>query len=128
MTTTYGGVSHFISDGITTASPQRLLVMLYDRLLLDLDRAQLAIARFDHNAAHEALVHAQDILTALDCSLDLDVWPAAETLSDIYGFVSNLLVEANLRKDATVVAQCRELIDPIRDAWYEAAGLDARAA
>ena len=128
MATTYGGMNPFISDGITTASPQRLLVMLYDRVLLDLDRAVLAIQRYDHNGAHDCLVHAQDILTELDCALDLEAWPAGGALSDIYGFVLSRLVDANLGKDATIVASCRGLLEPLRDAWSEAAGLGARAA
>ena len=39
--------ARYIGDTVTTASPQRLLVMLYDRLALDLERAQAALAGGD---------------------------------------------------------------------------------
>ena len=44
------------ADGVTTASPGRLIVMLYDRLLIDLDRAETALN--NHQSCHEHLLHA----------------------------------------------------------------------
>ena len=49
------------TDSVETMSPGRLIVALYERLLLDLQRGVEAIVREDVAATHASLVHAQDI-------------------------------------------------------------------
>ena len=48
-------------EAILSASPARLLTMLYDRLMLDLNRAEAAQQAGATAVATENLVHAQDI-------------------------------------------------------------------
>ncbi len=115
--------SKYVSDSVETMSPGRMIVALYDRLLLDLDRAQDAIAAGEAAQSHEHLVHAQQIVTTLYDALDAEAWPAAHTLADLYHFIYTQLVAANVDKDAKLVAECRNLVAPLRDTWYEAAGI-----
>jgi flagellar secretion chaperone FliS len=115
--------SRYVSDSVETMSPARLLVALYDRLVLDLDRADAAIVANDIAGAHNALVHAQDIVSELLNTLDFDAWAAGAQLASVYEYVIEQLVKANVQKDAAIVAGCRELIEPLRDAWREAAGV-----
>lgn len=115
--------SRYVTDSVETMSPARLLVALYDRLVLDLDRAGAAIGVRDLHAAHHALVHAQDIVSELLNTLDLDAWPAGAGLADVYKYVIEQLVNANVHKDAAIVDDCRRIIEPLRDAWRQAAGV-----
>jgi flagellar protein FliS len=115
----YGAASRYKSDSVTTASPERLLVMLYDRLVLDLDRADTAIQA--GASPNEHLLHAQDIITELLSSLRVDVWDGAQRLASIYTFVLTELIGANVHRDAQRVAGVRALVVPLRDAWREAA-------
>jgi flagellar secretion chaperone FliS len=115
--------SRYVTDSVETMSPARLLVALYDRLALDLDRADAAIEQHDISGAHHALVHAQEIVSELLNTLDLDVWPAGAGLADVYQYVIERLVHANVHKDAHAVAECRSILEPLRDAWRQAAGL-----
>lgn len=124
----FTGKNPYASDAVATASPQRLLVMLYDRLALDLERAEIAINQHNPSNAHVALVHAQDIIIELRATLNLEVWPAGQQLALVYDYVLELLVDANMRKVVEPVAACRALIAPIHDAWHQAAGLGSRAA
>ena len=125
---TFANRNPYVDDAALTASPQRLLVMLYDRLALDLHRAQIAIEASNPSKAHDSLVHAQDIVFELRAALDLEIWPGGQRLSMLYDYILELLVEANVKKQAHIVATCRQLIAPIHDAWHEAAGLGVRAA
>ncbi len=111
------------ADSVQTMSPGRLIVALYNRLLLDLDRAMAALGIENVVAAHAALIHAQEIVGELHDSLDVDAWPPARQLADIYVYVTSELVAANLAKDAARVYACKTIIEPLRDAWQEAAGL-----
>jgi len=113
----------YVSNSIDTMSPGRMIVALYERLAVDLVRAQQAIESDDPATAHDCLLHAQAIVSELHDSLDAERWPAARRLKDIYVFLLFELINANVEKDASRVAACHELVVPLRDAWHEAAGI-----
>lgn len=117
------GNNPYVRDSIETASPARLLVMLYDRLALDLERGEAACARGDVETAHATLVHAQEIVAELLSSLDVDVWEPGRHLAELYGFLDDQLCKANMTKDASIVASCRRIVAPLHAAWREAAGV-----
>lgn len=113
--------ARYAADSVGTASPARLLTMLYDRLVRDLDVAGAAIVARDLETAHNGLVHAQAIIEELRASLDLQAWDGAAGLAALYDFLLGELVTANVTKDPVRVAACAELVTPLRDAWHEAA-------
>lgn len=98
-------------------SPVRLLVMLYDRLIRDLDDAEDSIRTGDRPSASFALLHAQEIVTELESALDPDSWGAAIELSSIYVYLQARLVRANVHQDLHAIRDCRVAIDPLREAW-----------
>jgi len=53
----------YVSNSVDTMSPSHMIVALYDRLAVDLDRAQQAITAADPATAHECLLHAQSIVS-----------------------------------------------------------------
>jgi flagellar protein FliS len=113
----------YLADSINTASPGKLLVMLYDRLVLDLAQGEEALHAGDRERAAERLTHAQEIILELRTTLDLAAWDGAPGLAALYGFLLTELIQANIKLDADKVAACRGIIEPLRDAWREAAVL-----
>jgi flagellar secretion chaperone FliS len=113
--------NRFVADGVGSTPPERLLVLLYERLLRDLDDAIIGIGRLDVTGAHDALTHAQDIVAELHSALDLDRWEGAQAMADLYIYLADLLARANMTKSAPLVAEARKLIQPLRDTWAEAA-------
>jgi flagellar secretion chaperone FliS len=113
--------ARYLADSIATASPARLLVMLYDRLVLDLERAEQALLARDRAAAGRQLLHAQDIVLELRTSLQVDAWSGGPGLDSLYTFLLTELVRANVAGDAARVAACRGLVEPLADAWREIA-------
>jgi flagellar protein FliS len=113
--------ARYLSAGVTTASPQQLLVMLYDRLALDLERAEEALAQGDRDGARPHVMHAQDVVLELRSSLKVDVWDGGPRLAALYGWVLGELIQANLKGDVRRVRDCRKVVEPLRDAWREAA-------
>lgn len=118
----------YVSNSVDTMSPGRMVVALYERLVVDLERAEQAIVDVDPATAHECLLHAQSIVSELHDSLDAKTWPAARALKDVYVFLLFELVNANVEKNAARVADCRGLVAPLRDAWREASGVVASPA
>jgi len=117
----------YLADSITTASPAKLLVMLYDRLVLDLSRGERALAEGNREEGSRQLLHAQEIIIELHSSLDTSVWSGGAGLASLYGFLLTELVGANIGADAARAAACREIVEPLRDAWREAAAMEAEA-
>lgn len=112
--------ARYLADAVTTASPGRLVVMLYDRLLLDLAHAEEAFRTGDRLAGSAKLLHGQEIVLELLSSLDVAAWSGAAGLARLYSFVVTELIGANVHADADRVAGCRGLVEPLRDAWAEA--------
>ena len=113
--------ARYLGDSIATASPQQLLVMLYDRLALDLERAEAAITSGDRAVSNEQLQHAQEIVLELRASLRVDIWDGGPRLAALYSWLLTELVQANVKNDLRRVADCRRIVEPLRDAWREAA-------
>lgn len=117
----------YVKDAVSTATPATLLIMLYDRLVLDLLRGEAALREGKRDQANEQLNHAQDIISELANTLDIDAWDGAKQLMSVYTFLLTTLVEANVNGDADMVASCRELVEPLQDAWQRAARQAAEA-
>lgn len=113
--------ARYLGDSVTTASPARLLTMLYDRLVLDLTVAEQALGEGDRVVAGERLVHAQAIVGELRAGLDTTAWDGGPGLAALYAFLLTEMVQANITADPARVASVRECIEPLRDAWHAAA-------
>ncbi len=107
----------YTSDA-SAPSQERLVVLLYERLLRDLDEAEQALT--DGRSAHEPLTHAQDIVAALEAALDPQAWAGASSMAALYDHLHDQLVDANVRRDATKVAHCRTVVAPLAEAWRDA--------
>ena len=117
----------YLAATVATAAPSRLLVMLYDRLGLDVDRAEAALRNGDIGAASAQLVHAQDIVSELLSSLDVDAWDGGPGLQSIYTYLLTELITANTTADPERALACRAIIAPLHDAWRVAAAEVSRA-
>lgn len=115
--------NQYNQDAILSASPSRLLTMLFDRLMLDLQRAEAAQLAQDWAAASTQLKHAQDVVAELSGSLQVDRWDGGQNLLAIYLFCSTQLVQANLRRDVEATRAVAAILEPLRQTWHEAAGM-----
>jgi flagellar protein FliS len=111
----------YLAQSVATASPAKLLVMLFDRLVLDVRRAVDCQADGRPLDASTHLIHAQEILLELQSSLRVDVWDGAAQLSTIYGWLHTQLVRANVSRDVAVTSDCLKIIEPLAETWREAA-------
>ncbi|WP_295011340.1 flagellar export chaperone FliS [uncultured Microbacterium sp.] len=116
----------YLEQQVASASPERLVTLLFDRLLVDVDRAIAAQDNGDARAAGDHLLHAQQIVTELNASLT-DAWDGSDDLRALYTYLHGRLVVANVARDVTVTAECRAIVAPLRDAWHGAAEAVATA-
>jgi len=108
--------ARYVKDTIETLTAPRLVTMLYDTLVSDLQEAEAHIASGDKFNANKRLVRAQKIVLELRTSLKPEMWSGGPRLAALYDYWLREIVHANVRKDAARVAACRHQIEPIRDA------------
>ncbi|WP_309069084.1 flagellar export chaperone FliS [Microbacterium sp.] len=112
--------ARYQADAVMSASPERLLTMLYDRLVLDIERGEAAQQAADWNEAGTQLLHAQAIVAELNASL-ADTWEGSAGLRSLYAFLTTALIDANVNRDPQRTRACLDLVGPLRDAWHQAA-------
>ena len=121
----------YMNASVTTANPQRLLVMLYDRLVLDVKRGIDAQQARNFDEASKQLLHAQEIVSELRASLKVDAWEGGPQLASIYNWLFSELIKANVSRDVAVTEGCLRIVEPLAETWREAAlavGANAQSA
>ena len=111
----------YLGASVTTASPERLLVMLCDRLVLDIQRGRDAQVAGNREEANRQLLHAQDILLELRSSLDVKAWKGATDLSTLYGWMHSQLITANTRNTVDATESVLGLAQQLAETWRTAA-------
>ncbi|NLO47899.1 MAG: flagellar export chaperone FliS [Clostridiales bacterium] len=109
-------------QGVLTASPIELIVMLYDGLKKDLLLTQMAIKNKNMETAHKKLINAQDIVSELINSLDFG-FPISNDLFALYDFMLRTLEEINAKKDADLIPDLMEIVDSLKETWREVADI-----
>jgi flagellar protein FliS len=121
MTQHYARPDAYLDASVATASPARLLLMLCDRLVLDLTRGLEAQRSSDFATAHRELLHAQEIVLELRGTLRTEGWKGGPGLASLYDFLHLELVRANVTKDPAMTEGCLGLVTDLATTWREAA-------
>ncbi|MBU5307852.1 flagellar export chaperone FliS [Clostridioides mangenotii] len=104
---------------VNTATRNKLLLMLLDGAVKYTKIARLAILDKNITKAHLELVRVQNIFIELMSTLDTSAGGWTEDIYDVYEFIRQELMKANIKKDAKVLDKLLPLIEQIRDLWYE---------
>ncbi|MDQ1113063.1 flagellar protein FliS [Microbacterium testaceum] len=120
VTTLARAQQEYLEQQVSSATPERLVTMLYDRLLVDVERARAAQESGDWPSAGTYLTHAQAIIAELNGSLD-DGWDGSDGLRGLYTYITGRLIVANVGRDTAATQECATLIAPLREAWHAAA-------
>lgn len=105
---------------VETVSPAKLLIMLYDGAIKNLDNACQRIKEKDIAGAHNHIIKAQDIIVELMASLKME-YEISKQLLPLYQFYYRQLVQANIKKDITLINQVKGFLTELKGAWEEAA-------
>jgi flagellar protein FliS len=108
----------FLRNRVMTATPAQRIVLLYDRLGLDLTRA---LAEPDPYAFGEQVAHALAIVSELLGSLNVSAGGPADNLASIYGYLTRELLAARGDNDPARVQTVAGIVSTLRDAWAQAA-------
>ena len=103
---------------ILTASPAELTLMLYEGAIKFCNIAIVAVEHKDIEKAHENIRKTERIIDYFRQTLDMS-YPVAEDFERVYSYLSQRLVEANVRKDKEILEEVNRHLRSMRDTWKE---------
>jgi len=116
-----GIVEHYKRTEIETATPAKLLLLLYDAAIQRLETAAEAMKTGKYERAHFDLLRIQDILTELMVSLDQGAKDApVKELYALYEYMYRGLVNANVKREVPPIEEAGRIMSQLREAWREA--------
>lgn len=108
------------NNSVNYASKDQLLLMLVEGAVKFIKISRQAILDKDVKKAHSSLMKTQDIFTELMISLDTTQADWTGDLMNIYAFIKEKLIEANMSKKIEVVDEVLPLIEDISNLWHDA--------
>ena len=116
-----GNINAYLENRVRTASPAKLVEMLYEKAIELLDLSVENIKKGDLQKAHENIIRTQDIVIELNLSLNMEKGgEIAKNLRSLYNYFYKRLVEANISKDVTPLVEVRNFFKELLDVWREA--------
>jgi flagellar protein FliS len=105
---------------VNTASPAKMVFMLYEKVLSRLQEAQHAIERNDIQGRCNANCSAQELIAHLSSTLDMEQGgEIAANLERLYTHCMLRLMDVDRKNDPNAAAEVIKLLTPLRDSWAE---------
>jgi flagellar protein FliS len=104
---------------VSTASQGELLLMLFDGAIRFARQSKEFMGEGQLEEASGRLIRAQDIVNELILALDLSVGEIAHNLQQLYTYIYDLLVQANVKKDPAIVDEAVRMLGELRDTWEQ---------
>lgn len=103
------------------ASPTRAVILLYERLLADLRRAERYIQEKNPVEKGKNLLHANDILNELLASLNMEKGgELAKDLARLYTYLIKEINEIDATRDLERLRNVIEIVETIYEGWRQA--------
>ena len=109
-------------SAVLTATPEQLVVMLYDGANRFLTQSAIAMRDGRAGLAGEKLRRAEAIIDELLATLDMSVGEIAERLQALYLFFKEHLMSARLKQDAGKVDEVADFMRELRSSWAAVSG------
>lgn len=114
-------LKQYQKDSVETASPEKLLILLYDGAIQFLNKAKITIESGDVAQTHNNLLGCQNIILEFMSTLDMkNGGELAQNLYNLYEYYYNTLVTANLKKDIKLVDEVLRHLMNLRSTWQQA--------
>jgi flagellar protein FliS len=116
------GYQTYLENEILSASPIRLIQILYRAALDSTASARRSLRAGDIRARSRAITKAMRIVTELSSCLDREAGgELSRNLANVYGYVLKLLMESNAKQIERPLAEAEQLLSTLADAWIRCA-------
>ncbi|TEB15534.1 Flagellar protein FliS [Pelotomaculum sp. FP] len=103
-------------NAVKSAGRGELTLMLYNGAIKFIKLGMKLAGEKNIQGAHNAIVRAQEIITHLNETLNMD-YELSAGLASLYEYINRRLVEGNLKKDQDILGEALGLVEDLRNAW-----------
>ena len=116
-----GYSNHYRKNQVMTATPEQILIMLYDGSIQFCRQAIHAMDAGQRTVQAEKISRAMTIICEFSNTLDHEVGgDIAAELDALYGFMVRELTKANVQNDRKALVTVEDLLIGLRSTWAEA--------
>lgn len=112
-------VDPYLEQKIMAAKPEELTLMLYEGMVKFIKQGILYNEQGNIEKTSNSIIRAQAIVTELNATLD-EEYEISKNLSDIYSYMNERLVDANIDKETAILEEVLEFAEELRDTWKQA--------
>lgn len=112
-------VYQYQQSSVFTATPEELTLMLYNGCIKAIRFAGVSIDDKNYEKANYYICKAEAIIRELRNTLDMK-YEISENLYNLYTYFLNRLIEANIKKDKSILEEVLRFVEEIRDTWSQA--------
>jgi len=110
----------YLSQQVLSASPARLVFMLYERAISSLHEAVAAIDAGQIEARWRANKRATEIVTPMWTTLDCERGgEIAANLHRLFAYMLRRMPDIDIKNDRNTATEVIQLLQPLRDAWRD---------
>ena len=114
-------IKQYQTNNITTATPEKLMIMLFDGAIQFLQKAKIAIEEKNLNERSTNITMARNIIRELMRTIDLENGnDVSKSLFNLYGKIANNLIKANVTRNAKLIDDALEDLMNIRWGFQKA--------
>ncbi len=110
--------SNYTNTKIQTASPAQLTLLLYDGAVKFCILAISGLDEHDYFKTNENIKKVEKIIEEFRATLNFK-YPVAKEFDNVYEYINQRLLEANIRKDREILAEVLEHLRTMRETWVE---------
>lgn len=110
--------AQYNNSKVLTASPAELTLMLYDGAIKFCNVAIIAVEQKDIEKANNNILKVERIVDYFRQTLDMS-YEVAQDFERVYAYLSQRLVEANIKKDKEILEEVNQHLHAMRDTWKE---------
>lgn len=115
------GAKNYKTMSIQTATPQQLLIMLYEGAIQNVKKAVAAIEARNIPEKGKYIGKAHDIISELNVSLNHEIGgDVTRELERLYDFMISQLLKANLETNAEPLKAVQKNLEVLLDGWKQA--------
>jgi len=112
------GIEQYRQNAVTTQTPERLIIMLYEGAIRFLKRAKSSLRDNDLVEFAACMSKAGNIIDELDIALDLEVGgDVAANLRSLYDFLRRHLLRAQIKKNVQLIDEAIRILEDLNDGW-----------
>ncbi|MBR1942533.1 flagellar export chaperone FliS [bacterium] len=114
-------LKQYQKNEVETASPEKILILLYDGAIQFLNKAKIAMEQKNIPEIHNNIIGCENIILEFINTVDEENGgDFAVRIKALYQYFYNTLVQANLKKDVTKIDEVLRHLVELRATWKQA--------